>query len=157
MSKSVRLLIVLRKAWIFIQNIFQSQIMSQEIVSKSAFLDCNVAGHLSHSILASATLVSKFQTLPMLFLLSLHVDSGDTCKAMLCSDYFCLLRHINCNNRDTVYCVSKRAVTRMSICLSNVTHKIKNKLQRILHYLYMYKICSLLIPDTVVTIEIGLI
>lgn len=44
-------------------------------------------------------------------------------------------------------------MARMSTFFSSVAYKIEDELQRILYQIYVYKICSLLVQDTVVTLN----
>lgn len=110
----------------------QSQIMSQEIVIKSAFLDCNVTGNLSNSLLCLYNFGFKVLDSACIVFTLFHMLIMETPAGLGC---MVTLLTISTVITDIVCYVSKYAVTRMCICVSSAAYK--DELQRVLHQLHL--------------------
>lgn len=93
----------------------QSQIMSQEIVIKSTFPDCDVAGNLSNSLLCLynfgfKVLDSAYTALTLFHMLMMEMPAELCCTVAL-------FNSINCNNEYRLLCFKICCDQNVYLCL----------------------------------------
>lgn len=86
----------------------QSQIMSQEIVIKSTFPDCDVAGNLSNSLLCLYN--SAYTALTLFHMLIMEMPAELCCTVAL-------FNSINCNNEYRLLCFKICCDQNVYLCL----------------------------------------